>query len=211
MGGRSAPAGRTSVRARAQRAACAQSAGADTPAVGSRRSRHGRRRTPSRRTRLARRPRPGTPSQWSLSPTVTGRRAEGTGGLGATDGLDWSYASALERPAARKTAPPRARAGRARRARRRASRPGDPPGARGAGLPANRRRRVSPRHQARRDEPFRATAAASLRLPTAHMLATHTPVQAETPEPLDPPPTPDPAPSPAPPPTFPPTRPPHSP
>jgi hypothetical protein len=97
-GGRSAPAGRTSVRARAQRAACAQSAGADTPAVGSRRSRRGRPRTPGRRTRSA--------SQRSARClNATGQRAEGTGGLDATGALDRTYASALERPVARKTAP----------------------------------------------------------------------------------------------------------
>jgi hypothetical protein len=107
MGGRSAPAGRTSVRARAQRAACAQSAGADTPAAGSRRSRHERRRTPWPAD--PDRPAPPTDDATPWRPhslSATGHRTEGTGGFGAIDGLYWPFASALERPAPRKTAPP---------------------------------------------------------------------------------------------------------
>jgi hypothetical protein len=107
MGERSAPAGRTSVRARAQRAACAQSAGADTPAAGSRRSRHERRRTPWPAD--PDRPAPPTDDATPLRPhslSATGHRTEGTGGFGAIDGLYWPFASALDRPAPRKTAPP---------------------------------------------------------------------------------------------------------
>jgi hypothetical protein len=137
------------------RAACAQPGGADTPAVGTRRSRHERRRTPwppdtDRPTRATR-----TPSQRrAVCPSATGHRTEGTGGLGATGGLDRPYASALERPAPRKTAPPSSISSPRRRARAGVSPPRR--GARGQGargLPAYRRRRPGPGRRVRTGEP----------------------------------------------------------
>jgi hypothetical protein len=72
--------------------------------------------------------------------SATGHRAEGTGELGATGGLDRPYASDLERPAARKTAPPSSRSsprspGARRCLRGAASRPG-PEGGGAPRLPA---------------------------------------------------------------------------
>jgi hypothetical protein len=122
-----------------------------------------------------------------------GQAAGRSGGLGLIEGLAGPYASALERPPGRETAPPSRQGGAGRRPAGAFTRPppgaprargcGTSPLAAGAGPAAGAERlaatrpHLKPRH--RLDPPQQHTAA-----PPPH---TH---RAETPEPLEPPPTP---------------------
>jgi hypothetical protein len=127
-------------------------------------------------------------SEPPVRPSAGGQRADGSGGLGATGGLEWPYASAVERPAPRETAPLAAPGSPRGGARGGVSPPRRAAQGRGAGIPPTAA--AGPAPGAERAPTSRTERRRRRYDPAAgHRLAAATPTQPESPEPLEPPPT----------------------
>jgi hypothetical protein len=124
-------------------------------------------------------------SEPPVRPSAGGQRADGSGGLGATGGLEWPYASAVERPAPRETAPLAAPGSPRGGARGGVSPPRRAAQGRGAGIPPTAAAGPAPgaeRAPTSRTERRRRR----YDLAAGHRLAAATPTQPESPEPLEP-------------------------